>query len=172
MQVPVRRAVTDDAAAIADIHVRSWQAAYRGLMPDELLDGLSVADREEMWREEAQARGESGVLFVAEHEGAIAGFCALAEPSRDEDAGPEVAEVGAIYIDPDVWRVGVGRALMETALTHLQAGGWREATLWVLAGNEPALNFYARFGFAPDGFEKLYERGGTTGIRLRRSLQA
>jgi GNAT superfamily N-acetyltransferase len=30
---------------VACVHVRSWQAAYRGLLPDEYLDGLRAEDR-------------------------------------------------------------------------------------------------------------------------------
>lgn len=162
----VRRAVPADAAPIAQIHVRSWQAAYRGLMPDDLLDGLSADERAQTWRE---ALADNAV-FVTERDGALVGFCALAEPSRDEDAPDGTAEIGAIYVDPQAWRAGAGRALMDAALRHLQASGWREATLWVLRENEQALDFYAKFGFAPDGAEKSYTRSGTTGLRMRRSL--
>jgi RimJ/RimL family protein N-acetyltransferase len=170
--VSVRRATSSDAAAIARVHVRSWQAAYRGLMPDELLDGLSVADREQMWREESSGEGAAGILLVDERDGRLTGFCAVAAPSRDEDAPARTAEIGAIYVDPDAWRTGAGGALLEAALAHLEAGGWQEVTLWVLEGNRAALDFYDRFGFAADGARKLYERSGTTGIRLRRVLDA
>lgn len=167
----VRSAAPADAPAIAGVHVRSWQAGYRGLMPDELLDGLSAADREPMWREAVSGEVDTAAVFVAERDGELVGFCALSEPSRDEDAGERVAEIGAIYVDPAAWRAGAGRALMEAALSHLRCGGWEEATLWVLRDNRGALEFYARFGFAPDGAEQLYGRSGTTGIRLRRSLR-
>jgi len=43
--VEVRQAVPEDASAIAAVHVGSWQAAYRGLLTYELLDGLSAAQR-------------------------------------------------------------------------------------------------------------------------------
>ncbi len=52
-----------DAVAIADIHVRSWRTAYRGVMPDAVLDGLSVADRTQQWRRRL-APGSDGPLFV------------------------------------------------------------------------------------------------------------
>lgn len=168
----VRRAVPADARAIAEVHVRSWQAGYRGLMPDELLDGLSPADREPMWREAASGRAGAGALFVAERDGRLVGFCALAAPSRDDDAGDGVAEIGAIYVDPEAWRGGAGRALMDVAVAHLRSEGWQELTLWVLRDNQPALDFYAAHQFRPDGAEQFYERSGTTGIRLRRSLSA
>ena len=166
----VRRAVPADARAIAEVHVRSWQAGYRGLMPDQLLDGLSADDREPAWREAAAGQAGSGALFVADHDGALIGFCAVAEPTRDEDQPAGVAEIGAIYIDPDAWRIGAGTALLGTALDHLRAQRWREVTLWVLEGNQQALDFYAAFGFTPDGTRKPYHGSGTIGMRLRRSL--
>jgi L-amino acid N-acyltransferase YncA len=167
--VKVRRAVPADARAIAEVHVRSWQAGYRGLMPDDVLDGLSVAEREPRWRD---GLSDGSTVFVAEKDGELIGFCGLSEPSRDEDAGEGVAEVASIYIDPRAWRAGAGRALMDVALGHLRAGGWREATLWVLRENQGALDFYAAHGFRPDGAEQLYERTRTIGIRLRRPLHA
>ncbi|MGH9204942.1 MAG: GNAT family N-acetyltransferase, partial [Acidimicrobiales bacterium] len=41
----VRTAQAGDKQAVAGVHVRSWQAAYRGLMPDAYLDGLDPDDR-------------------------------------------------------------------------------------------------------------------------------
>lgn len=71
MVVEVRRAVPEDARAIAAVHVGAWQVAYRGLMADELLDGLSVAQREEVWRE-ALAGGGSPAVYVAVDSGSAA----------------------------------------------------------------------------------------------------
>jgi len=34
----IREARPEDAEAIVRCHIRSWQAAYRGLIPDEHLD--------------------------------------------------------------------------------------------------------------------------------------
>jgi L-amino acid N-acyltransferase YncA len=130
----VRRGTQADAGPIAAVHVRAWQVAYRGLMPDGLLDGLSVAEREEMWR---TLTGEARpVVYVAVQDGVVVGFCA-AGPSRDDDAEDGVAEIGAIYVDPDVWRRGVGQELMNVALRDLHDDGWRWVTL-VGARREPA----------------------------------
>jgi GNAT superfamily N-acetyltransferase len=128
MVVEVRRAVPEDAAPIAAVHVRTWQVAYRGLMPDEVLDGLSVAQREEMWRQALSGEASPSV-YVAVEDGVVVGFRAVAAPSRDDDAEDRVAEIGAIYVEPNVWRTGVGRALMDVALADLRGGGWRWVTL-------------------------------------------
>jgi len=136
VMVRVRRAVAHDAAPIAGVHVRAWQVAYRGLMPDEVLDGLSVEQREQMWQQ-ALASQEGQAVYVAVEDAGVLGFCAVAAPSRDEHREDDVAEIAAIYVDPDAWRVGVGRALMDVALADLRADGWRSVTLWVLAENHP-----------------------------------
>jgi hypothetical protein len=41
-----RDAELRDAGGIAKVHVRSWQAAYAGIVPDEDLAQLSVDQRE------------------------------------------------------------------------------------------------------------------------------
>jgi hypothetical protein len=41
----LRPAEPDDALAVARVHVRSWQAAYRTLIPDDYLDQLRPEDR-------------------------------------------------------------------------------------------------------------------------------
>ena len=62
----VREASQGDAAAIAGVHVRAWRVAYRGLLPDDLLDRLSVEDREESWRGILEDAGdESSDLLAA-----------------------------------------------------------------------------------------------------------
>jgi len=171
MAVKVRHAVADDAAAIAAVHVRTWQVAYRGLIADEVLARLSVEQREEMWRRALTADGGPAV-YVAIRDRALVGFCAVAAPSSDDDAEDGVAEIGAIYVDPDVWRTGVGRALMDAALEDLRAGGWRWLTLWVLAENQQARDFYARYRLEPDGAEATHKGSGEKEIRLRGPIPA
>lgn len=43
--VRLRRATVADAAAIAEISVRAWQTAFRGIVPDERLDAMRVEQR-------------------------------------------------------------------------------------------------------------------------------
>ena len=150
----VRPATLEDAAAIAEIHVRSWQEGYRGLLPDELLDGLSVERRRSDWETWLGPDGESVLALVAEDDaGSVGGFCALAASSRDEDA-PTAAEITALYVEPARWRTGTATALLGDALERLRQEGRTEVIAWVIDGNTPALAAYARLGFAPDGAAK------------------
>jgi ribosomal protein S18 acetylase RimI-like enzyme len=170
--VVVREAGVEDAAAVAEIHVRAWQAAYRGLMPDEWLDGLTVERRTESWSEIlARSDGRGSTLVGVDDQAGVVGFCSVSLPSRDEDAGPRTAEISAFYIDPSHWRSGVGRALLEEAVMRLREAEWDDVTLWVLAGNASALAFYERFGFAADGAEVEHVPSGVervAGVRAHR----
>ena len=164
----VRRAEPGDAPAIAGVVVASWRAAYRGLLADELLDELSVDERAVRWDSRIATRHTS--VLVADDDDSIVGVCSTSAPSPDVDARPRTAEMSALYVSPDRWRQGVGRALLFAALAALTAGGWRELTLWVLEGNDAGLSFYRRFGFEFEGTRGVHARSGAPTVRLRRPL--
>lgn len=168
----VRAADSGDVSEIARIHVRSWRAAYRGVLPDAILDGLSVSEREGSWRALLAGGGDSWRTLVAERPAVgLTGFCSVALPGRDEGIGKRTAEVGALYVDPDCWREGTGSALLSTVLGELGERGWRDVVLWVLPENRAALAFYDRFGFVvEEGVEKREERSGRPVIRLRAAV--
>ena len=152
----IRRATVEDAAAIAVVHVRSWQSAYRGLIAQDYLDGLDPRQREGRWAQWLAAADwpRRGTL-VAEDGGSVIGFASLV-PTRDEETDPaEVGEITAIYLLPDRWGGGVGRALMNAALAVLAEAGYREATLWVLDTNDRARRFYETGGWRADGAAKV-----------------
>jgi ribosomal protein S18 acetylase RimI-like enzyme len=165
----IRRAVREDARAIADIHVRTWQVGYQGIVPEEFLSSLSIDQRELAWREGLE-RATSEV-WVAEDSGAIRGWISAAR-SRDSDASPTTAELWAIYVDPAWWRRGLGRALWQVARDHLAAAGFTTITLWLLEQNQRALAFYRSLFFELDPApEQFFERAGARlrEIRLRRT---
>jgi GNAT superfamily N-acetyltransferase len=145
----IRHAEEREARLIADLHVRAWQAAYRGLLADDFLDSLSVDEREAMWRRKLSS-GAGSQTWVSEDSGRVVGFAA-AGPSRDTDASPSVGEVYAIYVEPERVGTGVGRVLFAQAVDHLWKHGYAVATLWVLGTNARARRFYERAGWRSDG---------------------
>lgn len=160
--ITVRRAAPVDATAIALVHVRAWQAAYRGLMPDDVLDRLSVDERALRWRDILS--NPDGVVLVAvtpEHAGGVTGFCSLI-PSRDEDAASGTAEIAALYVAPERWRAGLGTALLASALVHAKRRGYTQLTLWVVETNAAGRRFYEALGLSHDGARKdvVLEGGG------------
>ena len=150
MPLRIREAVPADARAIAEIHVRSWQAAYRGQLTDDYLDGLSVDERLEQHRHSLEQPLAEWRTWLAEDDGDATGF-AVTGPSQDADAGDRTGEVYAIYLEPDRVGTGAGRVLLEHAVGDLRRRGFEAATLWVLETNERARSFYEVAGWTPDG---------------------
>jgi ribosomal protein S18 acetylase RimI-like enzyme len=161
-EVSLRDAVLEDAGEIARIHVASWRTAYRGLIADAELDGLSVHERTAQWRERLRLGVET---FVAVDGDGIVGFCAL---RRDADPPAQPVEIGALYLDPAVLRQGVGTRLMHEALARLRGAGEPAVTLWVLAGNARARAFYGHHGFELTG--ERDEWHGAPEVRMRLAL--
>ncbi len=139
----IRPASPADIPAIARIHVDSWRATYRGIVPDAVLDELSYAEHEQRWQLRVQPDAEAITLVAEEGDGAILGFVIggkerIGDPLYD-------AELYAIYLDPAHLRHGTGTQLTRALARALQAKGFHALLVWVLAAN-PARHFYAALG--------------------------
>ena len=140
----VRAARPEDARGIAEVHVRTWQAAYRHRFPAEVLDELSVDEREAQWQEWLDAGTNIWVAVVGQE---IVGFAA-AGPSRGKE---DIAELYAIYVLPEHWGSGAAHDLMASAISWFREHDYPSAMLWVLADNPRARRFYEREGWHFDG---------------------
>lgn len=156
---------------MAEAHVRAWQTAYRGIVPDEYLDGLEVAERTQRW--EAVLRGDVVVKgvprpndHVVEVDRKVVGFANVGR-FRDEPGDGTVGELWAMYVHPDHWGSGAGAELMRQTIADFESAGFSRACLWVLAGNERAQRFYRKHGWSDDGVSQSLQIGGTTIIEVR-----
>jgi len=165
----VRPAEVADKQAVAEVHVRSWQEAYRGLMPDAYLDGLDPDERAARYTFGSDDPLRRSTI-VSAVDGIIDGFATMG-PTRDADL-PGSGEVYAIYVDPGSWGLGVGRLLMEATRSRLSHLGCTQALLWVLEGNGRARRFYEIDGWVLDDTHRSESRWGVTTneIRYRRAL--
>lgn len=139
----VRLAVADDAAELADLQIDVWEQAYRGLMPDTVLEERRAgrAARVDRWLDNLST--SHATTTVAAGSGGLIGFASVG-PHRD----PEIeisTELWALYTRSEWWGSGVGHDLLAAAL------GDGRAYLWVLRGNDRAVGFYSREGFRGDG---------------------
>ena len=160
-----------DAPGIADVHVRSWQVAYRGLIDQDFLDRLSLAEHLSMWRHRLEAADPDLHVLVAEAGDELIGFSSFG-PSRDGDAGVSTAEVYAIYLAPEWFGTGVGRRLFDRTADALVGLGFRDSTLWVLEVNDRARRFYEVAGWRWDGARSVHADAGLAEpiVRYRRAL--
>ncbi len=164
--VEIRASTGRDASGIAHVQERAWQDAYRHVFPVGELDRGGFI-RPELWRERLEHPPPGWTTFVADEDGDVIGFVAVG-PSRDQRG---IGELYAIYVHPDWWGTGAGRALIERGERELR-GRYGEATLWVLDDNPRARAFYETAGWTPDGSSKSDERWGVRApeVRYRKGL--
>lgn len=144
----MRAAVPADAYDVARVYARSWQSAYRGLIPQEYLDSLEpevLASRYTFGR--MGLRMPSTLVAV---DGST--ICGLATTGlcRATDL-PNCGELMALYVDPAYVHTGIGRLLITAARARLGRVGVIQAVLWVLGANVRARRFYERDGWWFDG---------------------
>ncbi|WP_350281480.1 GNAT family N-acetyltransferase [Kribbella sp. HUAS MG21] len=175
-RLAVRPARPGDLLGAAEARVASWRAAFTGLVPQDFLDAMDPAAIASSWTESIAA-GRSR-LYIAlttdphqpqrrdrptdphhperqpERRGRgverVVGYVSVG-PERDPGAPPDTGELYALFVHPDHWGVGVGRALADAACADLRAAGCTTVNLWVLEANTRARRFYAKYSFEDTG---------------------
>jgi GNAT superfamily N-acetyltransferase len=160
----IRPAEPQDAMEVARVHVRSWQVAYRGLLPEAYLNQLQPEDRAARY-EFASGDPLKPQTIVAVEGFVIQGFATIA-PARDEDL-QGYGELCALYLDPGWWSRGLGVALITAARARLFEMGFRTACLWLLVGNTRAGRFYEMDGWKRNGLKRTAEVWGVTVEEIR-----
>jgi len=166
----IRTARVNDAPALARVHVDSWRAIYRGLVPDSSLHGFTYEWREECFRQSLVTKAKETYVVQVEEE--VVGFLTLGaaqDPDLDVD---RTGEIWGIYISPGYWRKGIGKGLVEEAERILRSRRYEDVILWVLEGNQQARWFYEAMGFCLDGESKIIDWGTPLkAVRFRKALQ-
>lgn len=145
----VRPGEPADAAGIARVHVDSWRETYAGVVDDRFFSEDAFARRLDMWARYLAMDPRPGRLAVAVRQGRVVGFANAGDAvGPDAEHGVPVARplhLFSLYLLADAHGTGVGRALLGAVI------GDEPAQLWVLRGNDRAIAFYRRNGFAFDG---------------------
>jgi GNAT superfamily N-acetyltransferase len=140
----IRPARLEDAPGIASVQVESWRTTYPGIVAQEFIDSLTIANRTAAW--ERGLRGETRVVpdvLVAVESGDVIGF-ASGGPIREPQAGFD-GELHAIYLLQAAQGRGTGRRLVREWASTAIARGLTSAAVRALALN-PATRFYERLG--------------------------
>ena len=159
----IRPASSEEIEALAALHVRTWQEAYAGLMPDEYLRTLKPSDRLPVWKR--LFADDRVTVFVVESDGELIGF-SCGGPSDNEDADATTGELWSIYLLKQYWGKGIGKQLHDTLIDHLRDCGFQKLTLWVLEANKRTRRWYERQGWELEGSRKTDERFGPRGAPL------
>jgi len=157
----IRAARSEDAAAMARIHVESWRETYRGQMADAVLDDPGFIPRRERFWSAAltDQRFATHRCAVAELGGEMVGI-AMAGPPQDADAAWPT-HLYVLYVLRAAHGAGAGAGLL-AAVTDLT----ETTALWVADPNPRAQAFYRKLGFVADGAVKVED--GVTESRMIR----
>jgi ribosomal protein S18 acetylase RimI-like enzyme len=179
--IDIRPRSAADSPGIARVRRESWLAAYTGIIDGAIIDRVTKADGNA-----ADAPPSRRTLVaVGGEDPAVIGYAifgpertvvsAVSPPVAPAGGSPAITggtgELYALYVTPEWWSAGVGRALMDSVLAALREAGYASAVLWVLADNARARRFYDRAGFAPDGATNILAGlGGVLEFRYARDL--
>lgn len=182
--VVIRSASAADAAQVAGVQRESWRAAYDGIIAREIIDEVMMPDEGARVRQTFLTRPWQRMIAAVDERAGVVGYASFGPevdvlgapwphpPTKGGEAG-QVGELYALYVHPDWWSTGTGRALMNRVLARTRRAAYPEIVLWVLEGNARARRFYERAGFAPDGASNVLHRLGAVGeVRYRRFLDA
>jgi len=163
--VHLRRARETDARGIAEVHVETYRTAFRGELPIQYLEAITVSDREQYWARELRALPPERRPWVAEAEGRLVGFVASGA-SHDIGASALTGEVYMLFVLPECWDRGLGRNLLAHAERDLLEHGYTEAEVWIPIDNRRATSFGALAGWQADGQTR------TSGVGSAQLVQA
>jgi DNA-binding MarR family transcriptional regulator/GNAT superfamily N-acetyltransferase len=86
--------------------------------------------------------GGKGQVWVVDYWGRVMGAIAIVETGETE------AQLRWFYLEPSCRGIGMGRKLMETAMSYCERRGMEKVFLWTVKDLEAARYLYEKFGFS------------------------
>lgn len=144
----IRHVCPGDEECLAYVQTESWKAAFREIVPAEILVECTAFEPAVAMYRRLLSEG-FGNGYLLEPDGK-AHCIAWWSEARDADMAG-CAELICIHSLPENWRKGCGRAMMERVLADVKKAGYETLVLWVFEKNTRAIRFYESFGFVPSG---------------------
>jgi ribosomal protein S18 acetylase RimI-like enzyme len=145
MGIIIRQAKPNDAPAIAIVNIASWHSTYRGLVADEVLDGMEFEQYRAKWENilAHQEKG-NGFCFAAENEsGEMIGYSCGGKNRHDKFTFD--GELFAIYLLREYQGKGIGKKLFLTSIEEFRKQNISSFLLFVLSSNTGSRKFYESF---------------------------
>ena len=167
MSISIRLAIPSDAPDMADVHMRSWEIAYKDIIPlDFIIEKNST--RHALYKR--VITDENANSYVIQYNGKTVGIMRIASP-QDDDIKDEFYEIHYLYLHSDYFRMGIGFKSINFAFDKTRSLGKKGMSVWVIAENVNSIKFYEKCGFIKDGNIKYVEYGKVMDcIRMRRYL--
>ena len=144
----IRKAITTDIKHIIETVQASYKFSYRGYLPDEYLDDLSVTeDILEKWHNYIQKYE----CYAAEKQNQIVAFTML-----DSNKDAKIFEICILYVRPEYQKQGIGSLLVNYVCNIKKQQAYKKSKLWTMK-NGPSIKFYEKKGFIATSEEKPWK---------------
>lgn len=154
----IRKAVYEDAATIANIHVSSWKNTYKDLIDEKDFSNMTYENRKILWQTVLSVQNEERCTFVIYNSEKIVGFIS-GGPERTKRFNFD-AEIYNIYLLQDYQKQGLGARLLKVFAEEMKENGYQSILVWILKQN-PSSRFYERYQAKPVGTEQTSIGEGT-----------
>jgi GNAT superfamily N-acetyltransferase len=155
-----REATAADSEQVAQLHARSWQEHYRGILRDDYLNHEVQADRLKVWTERLHHPADNQYVLVAEDKGLICGL-ACVYINHDPVFG---SLLDNLHVLSTYKGQGMGKVLLQKAASWAYAHSPdKPFYLWVYAKNVSAREFYDRMGGIHEETTEVENPGGGHG---------
>ena len=146
----LRLAKTSDASSIAAISIEVWLGTYlkRGVTAFFADYALQEFTRQ---KTEALISDPDQFILVSQNEDGIDGFIRVTSNTQPPVEGCSTTEIATFYVQPRHHGKGIGKRLLQAALSHCRDQGDSAVWLTTNAENAPAIAFYLAQGFEQIG---------------------
>jgi ribosomal protein S18 acetylase RimI-like enzyme len=141
LTISVRRARSEDAAALSNVFDAAWREAYQGILPALSLERM-IGRRGPRWWLSTVGRGRP--LVVLDIGETVAGYVSYGR-CRDRSL-PADGEIDEFYLSPEYQGLGFGQRLFKAVRNDLGDRGAKRVAVWCLTDNDRACAFYRRMG--------------------------
>jgi len=167
--INIRKAAQENANDYAACVISCWQSAYRGIVPDDYLNNMSVEkDRFiEKYKNVLTDPGDCEYYYVEQNK-KIIGFITICK--NNDVIESEIGEIWAIYLIEKFRGAGHGKIMLDFAIDELKKANREKIYLWVFEENVKARRFYEKNNLHFDGTKRVNDKYGKPLVQLRYAL--
>ena len=143
LKTAFREAVLSDAPVLTETRRKAWDATYRGIYPDEMIDNYDFAYY--LARDEKRIADSEQLVFLLMDGDACGGYLCIGSPSYGayKDFG---FCLNALYLLPAYQGRGFGRQAFAITAAECRRRGFQKFFCGCNAHNHKARNFYGHMG--------------------------
>ena len=160
--VHIREMQADDASAVSALYTASWRRTYSMFFSEAALD-TEIETRFSEGKQRKEADDPNIITLVAVEDGKIVGASSSQMDERNQ------AWLDRMHVLPDFFATGLADDLMRATLA--KHSGLQSIALKVIKGNNRAIAFYEKHGFAvTDEIAEDEQVGGAASVVMTRTI--